>query len=361
MRGRRNRWTPGLAVLLAMTSAACSGGGGGPGGGTTSPTPPPPPVVAPPASPALVFTADFSPALPAPGPATRQEIFTTGVDGKAIQQLTHDGTEHFLPHFSPDGSKLLYTRFAVGGYGDPASILDVWVYDRASGAETQLTHTGRSVQGVWSPDGRQIGYGDFSNNTISIMNADGSSPRVIAPSSGNPDDRQWGDYLWSSDNWIYFSVAQDIDGCFKVRLDRIRPDGSQRTRITDGGPNCTPPGLEQSGEADPGISPDGKTIYSSRGLPRIVPGTANATVRHLFKFSSDPYTPGKVETDLSQAAKADCIAGVPKVSPGGDRIALFLFCPSDPEHAGVTLTDPDGSAFTFVTRGFGPDWNPAAR
>ncbi len=53
-------------------------------------------------------------------------------------------------------------------------------------------------------------------------------------------------------------------------------------------------------------------------------------VRHLFKFSSDPYAPGKVEVDLSLAAKADCIAGVPKVSPAGDRVALFLFCAADP-------------------------------
>jgi Tol biopolymer transport system component len=348
---RHNRMRQGLGLLLAAALAGC---GGGSDGEAPSPTPSP-------SAPALVFTGDVSPTLPAPGPSSRQEVFTADADGKNIQQLTHDGREHFLPHFSPDGSKILYTLFSVGGYGDPHAVMDLVVYDRASGAETQLTHTGSSVQGVWSPDGRQIAYGDFSNNTISVMNADGSSPRVVARSAGTPDDRQWGDYLWSSDNWLYFSVAQDIDGCFKVRLDRMRPDGAERTRITDGGPNCTPPGLEQSGEADPGISPDGKTIYSSRGLPLIVPGTTSATVRHLYRFSSEPFAPGKVETDLSLPAKTDCVAGVPKVSPGGDRIALFLLCPTDPAHAGVTLTDAKGSAFTFVVRGFGPDWNPAVR
>ena len=141
----------------------------------------------------------------------------------------------------------------------------------------------------------------------------------------------------------------------------MRPDGSGRVPITDGGPHCTPAGLEQSGDADPGISPDGTTLYSSRGLPVTVSGTAGMTVRHLYRFSSAPFTPGKVETDLSLPAHADCVAGVPKVSPAGDRVALFLFCRADPARAGVTLTTPGGATWTFVAPGFAPDWNPAAR
>lgn len=266
-----------------------------------------------------------------------------------------------MPHFSPDGSRLLYTKFARGGFGSPDAVTDIVVFDRASATETRLTTSGNAIQAIWSPNGRQIAYGVYSNDALWLMNADGSAARVIARPSGAPDDIQWGDYLWSSDNWIYFTVAQNIGGCAKVRIDRIRPDGTGRAKITDGGPACTPAGLEQSGDADPGISPDGRTIYSSRGLPVTVPGHPEMTVRHLYKFSSDPYVLGKAEADLSLGALADCIAGVPKVSPAGNRIAFFLFCAADPERAGITLTDEAGARFTFVAPGFAPDWNPAAR
>jgi len=344
------------ATLLVTLVASC--GGDAPNSPLPVPTPPPTstpvPDPTPLANPALVFTGDTF-----PSPTSRQEVYTIEADGSGRTQLTSDGYGKFLPHFSPDGKKLLYTKFFRGGYGAPDAITDVVVLDRATGRETQLTRSGRAIQPVWSPDGRRIAYGAFTNDALSVMNADGSAPRVIAFPSGAPDDRQWGDYLWSSDDWIYFTVAQSIDGCFKVRIDRIRPDGRDRTRITDGGPHCTPAGREQSGDADPGISPDGRTLYSSRGLPIAVLGHPAMTVRHLYAVSSDPFTPGKIETDLSLGATTDCISGVPKVSPAGDRIALFLFCPNDPR-AGITLTDPAGTRYDFVAPGFGADWNPAA-
>jgi hypothetical protein len=152
-----------------------------------------------------------------------------------------------------------------------------------------------------------------------------------------------------------------VDSCYKVRIDRMRPDGTGRVAITDGGPNCTPTGLEQSGDADPGITPDGKTLYSSRGLPVTVPGDPARTLRHLYRFSSDPFVPGKVETDLSGPTKPDCVAGVPKVSPGGAEVSLFLYCPTDTAHAGVVTTDVNGATYQFVAPGFGADWNPVYR
>ncbi|MFA6219810.1 MAG: hypothetical protein WC692_08530 [Erythrobacter sp.] len=324
-----------------------------------APAPTPIPTSTPPNGqppPDLIFTGDG-----VQSPTSRQELFTIYQDGSARTQLSSDGLNHFLPHYSPDGRRIAYTKFFRGGYGSADAITDVVVYDVASRIETRLTNLDNGWQPVWSPDGTRIAFGTNSGSELRLMNADGSGQRLVGRPGGSPDDLQWGDWLWSSDNWIYFVVVQRIDGCFKTRIDRIRPDGSGRVRITDGGPNCTPDGFEQSGDADPAISPDGRTIYSSRGLPLRVPGQPDATVRHLYRFSSDPYTVDKVETDLSLPAKADCIAGVPKVSPRGARIAFFLFCPSDPARIGITLTDPDGTAFTFITPGFGPDWHPTAR
>lgn len=292
-----------------------------------------------------------------PGGGTVQEIFTVNLDGSHLRQITHDGLNKFLPHFSPGGTHLLYTKFFKGQYGDPEPQTDIVVYDFASAQETRLTNTGTGFQPVWSPDGQQIAFGSYNGVSLWIMNADGSNPRSLGRPSGAMDDLRWGDFAWSSDNWILFVVAQNTNNCFKVRLDKIRPDGTARTQVTDGGSNCSPSGREPYGDADPGFSADGRTIYSSRGLSPLL-ATPNGTIRHLYSFSSDAWTPGKVETDLSLPSRPDCIAGVPKASFDNTRVLVFLFCPAAPQHAGVTVTDTAGSYWNFVAGGFGADWNP---
>lgn len=326
------------------SSGSTSGGGAGSSGG------PPPP------EPALVLTG---PSVAAPD--GKQEIYYGQADGSGLTQLTADGRPKFLVHFSPDGRTLLYTKFTRGGYRSADMQSEVAVFERATGVETMLTSGGNWLGPVRSPDGRTIAYTTFDTDALWLMNSDGSDKRVVARVSGRPDDRHMSDFLWSRDNWIYFTVEQHIDGCFKVRIDRIRPDGSERTQITDGGPHCTPAGFEQSGDSDPGISPDGLTLYSSRGLPRSVPGHPELTVRHLIRTDTSPWFPGKPESDLSLGAMEDCIAGVPKVSWDSVRVALFQFCPDRPEQIGVWMTDPLGSRYRYLFPGFAPDWNPLVR
>ncbi len=340
-----------IVVLSQVASlaflAGCSGSGG-----TDQPHA---------ATPQMVFMMPANDGVVPPGPDNIPwEIAVMNLDGSGRRQLTSDGKFHFLPHFSPDGSKIVYTKYAHGGYGDPNAQPDVFVYDLATAQETQLTHTRDAVQPVWSPDGRRIAYLTYRNSSLWIMHADGSHPTLLGQPSGALDDLTWGDLAWSSDDWILFSVAQNTQNCFKVRLDKIRPDGTARTQVTDGGPNCTPPGMEQSGDADPGFSADGKTIFSSRGFPVPPAGTTSGTERKLFAFSSDAWFPGKPETDLSLPSEPSCIEGVPKGSPDGKQVLLYRICfDTGSPKGGIYLTDTAGSYRTFVTQGFGPDWNPA--
>jgi Tol biopolymer transport system component len=317
----------------------------------------------------MTFTGDGGAPL-APGPGETYEVAVMNLDGTLREQLTNDGTFKFLPHFSPDGTRLVYTKYAAGGYGSPDAQADVAVFDLATRKETMLTTGGGNVQGTWSPDGTRIAYlggtavagQGIQVNAMWVVGADGSSPQKIAAPAGTPDDMTWGDIAWSTENWILFSVAQTTNGCFKVRTDKILPDGTSRTQVSDGGPNCTPAGMEQSGDADPGWSHDGTTIYSSRGFPVSPPGAPGATERKLYAFSSDAWYSGKPETDLSLPSQPDCIEGVPKGSPDGTRILLFRACfqpDGMPDQPGIYVTDTAGSYRTFITAGFGPDWNPS--
>ena len=332
-----------LSLLPLLPLIAC-------GGGTTTAT-----SAASAGKPQMVFEGPG-----VPGSTSVQEISTGYLDGSNIVQITHDGLNEFLPHFSPDGTRLVYTKFLTGEYGDPTPVTDSYLYTFATAAETRLTTMGDAFQATWSPNGQQIAFGTYNGTGLYLMNPDGTGQQFIAGPSGALDDQRWNDFAWSSDNWIVFAVGQNTNNCFKVRLDKIRPDGTSRTQVTDGGPNCTPPGMEQYGDSDPGWSADGQTIYSSRGLSPL-PADPTQTLRHLYSFSSDAYTPGKVETDLSLADQPNCKAGVPKGSPDGTQILLFLFCPSDPQQVGVTLTNTTGTTWTFVTPGFGPDWNPTTQ
>jgi Repeat of unknown function (DUF5648)/WD40-like Beta Propeller Repeat len=244
-----------------------------------------------------------------PSPSAIYEIAVMNLDGSGFRQLTDDGKMKMLPHFSPDATKIAYTKYSVGSYADPHAVMDIAIYDVASGTEKVITHDGFDANATWSPDGRRVAYINATQASIWTIEADGSNPVRVANARGTADDKAWGDLAWSRDNWLLFTVGQTVNGCFKVRTDKIRPDGSQRTQVSDGGPNCTPAGLEQSGDADPGFSADGTNIYSSRGFPVPPAGLpSGAVMRKLFAFASDAWYPGKPEMDLSLPSEPACMA-----------------------------------------------------
>lgn len=290
---------------------------------------------------------------------TAYELLTSNLDGTNRRQLTRDGKNKFLPHFSPDGTRLVYTRYGSGSFGQAGARSDIAILYLSSGREVVVTQTGEEEQPVWSADGTRIAW--LSRNALKVMQTDGSGARTIASASGAPNDLRWSDPAWSSDDWIAFAVTQvDANGCLKTRIDKIRPDGSSRTQVTDGGSNCTVSGFEASGDAQPAFSADGKTLYVSRGFPRSPAGAASPlTERRIVAVSSGPWFAGKPETDLSLAAEPSCVEGLPKGSPDGKRLLVYRACYGPSAVNGIFVTDTTGSYRTQVAEGFGADWNPA--
>jgi Tol biopolymer transport system component len=310
-------------------------------------------------SPQIVFMTPVGSAL-VPGPGAIYEIAVINLDGSGFRQLTNDGKFKFLPRYSPDGTRLVYAKYSAGQYGSPDAAYDLAVYDLARGAETVITNDGHAQWATWSPDGSRISYlTQLQGGTLWTIAPDGSNPQKVASPSGAINDLQWGDPSWSMDDWILFVVLQNVNGCVKVRIDKIRPDGSSRTQVTDGGPNCSVAGAEPSGDADPGWSADSKTIYSSLGFPVPPANGPGATERKLYAVSSDAWYPGKPETDLSLPSEPSCIEGVPRGSPDGQHILLFRLCfDTATPKGGIYVTDTAGSYRTFITPGFGADWAP---
>ena len=303
-------------------------------------------------------------------PGSPFEVAVMNLDGTGFKQLTNDGTQKFLPHFSPDGTKIVYTKFQVGGYGSPDAQTDVYSYDLASDKETRVTSGGTNGYGTWSPDGTRIAYlhnaalgGPMGSTTIMTIGVDGSNPQTVGVASGDQSDLLWADLAWSKQNWILFVVGQNQNGTFcKARIDKIRPDGSSRTKVSDGGPSCTPPGKEAIGDSDPGWSSDGRTIYSGRGVSISPTGAPSGSARKLYALSSDAWYSGKAEQDLSLPSEPNCIEGAPKGSPDGKRILLVRVCfDTGKPVGGIYVTDTTGSYRTLVTQGSGPDWNPVAK
>ena len=291
-----------------------------------------------PAQPQMVFTAGTSLATNA-----GDQVFVMNLDGTDRRQITQSGNqENFLPHFSPDGTKLTYTRFMTGSYTEGAAMQsvwdsDVWTYDFATGIETNLTLSPgiEDAYPVWSPDGSRIAYVHAVSGTlpsVHVMNADGSNDRLVV--QGTDAWKCCTDIAWSSNDWLISVILDDSSpACVRSRIDKFRPDGTGIVQVTQGGPNCSDvsAGYETAGDADPGFSADGQTIYSSRGFPKSPPGAPASmpplTERKLYGFSkSDPWYAGKPESDLSLPSQPDCIEGVPRGSPDGTRVLLFRAC-----------------------------------
>jgi len=105
------------------------------------------------------------------------EIWVVSADGSSRTQLTNDNYGDLSPHWSPDGSKIVFSSNRGGNY-------DIWVMNADGSGMTRLTTSSAGDYApAWSADGSKIAfvsYRDGNEKRLYVMNADGSDQHKVS-------------------------------------------------------------------------------------------------------------------------------------------------------------------------------------
>ena len=172
----------------------------------------------------------FSSNAPSTSRATIFDIFEIDVDTGESSALTDGTARSREPVWSPDGALLAFSSDK-----DSPGEREIWLIAMNTGSRTpeKITDAANSsFAPTFSPNSAQIAF--ISNrggdNDVFVMNADGTSERLISTDDNGIDDR---DPAWSPDgNWIL--VSSDRSGGPNLQLWLVRPDGSDWTPVTEG-------------------------------------------------------------------------------------------------------------------------------
>jgi uncharacterized repeat protein (TIGR01451 family) len=113
--------------------------------------------------------------------AATTDIYTMNTDGTGLTRITTDAAPDVQPTFSPDGTKIAFTRQFAG----PPANWDIFVKNAdGTGAETNLTNTPTTFDGYpsWAPNNSKIAFAtNRVGNQFDIwtMNPNGTSPAVV--------------------------------------------------------------------------------------------------------------------------------------------------------------------------------------
>lgn len=207
------------------------------------------------------------------------DLWTVGADGKSPEVLlacTSPCVYLDDPAWSPDGTKVLYSRVSDDGHGNSIGTLEtVTVADQAVEVLLMAAPDGFYAGPRWSPDGASVVLEEVHMVSPKLdSEIDGVTLTVIDVASPRHGQRSLTDPAlfaatadWSGDgNLIVFSALPDPDAS-APDLFTIAPDGSGLARLTTL--------ADQGGAAfEPAWSVDGSHVYFVRTTPEGRTGLA---------------------------------------------------------------------------------------
>lgn len=240
------------------------------------------------------------------------DIYSINGDGSGFINLTNrPASNDRNPHWSPDGSKIVFESDREGFY-------KIYTMNSDGSQQTRVTAAGgvhRSPR--WSPDGTRIAFvsaRDEGNNEIYVINADGTNEIRLTRDTDDDSDPNW------SPDGTRIAYTANVGGNLDIRI--VATDGSGQIGDIS---NATP-----TQELQPAWSPDGSYLIGTT--------TAGGDLE-IFRADAD----GSNVVNLTDHPSAD---NFPSFSPDGTRIVF------DSDRGGQTdvyTMNPDGSGLINVT------------
>jgi Tol biopolymer transport system component len=266
------------------------------------------------------------------------EIWVMNADGSDQKQLTFTSNSSGAPSWSPDGSRILFTRWWLVGSDLRSGLFRM----KSDGSEvTCLDSIPDAYYGSPhdSPDGTRIvceRSGPSGSREVWLLNADGSSPMNLTPGGERGASPEW-----SPDGTRILYSRETAIGW---RIYTMKPDGTDTLKVLE-------TGVANSNQYQPSWSPDGASIVYVDD--------------HGVHTATDFSWIDIVNADGSNARPLTPLTNGIRSEPCWSRDGLRIAYRDDIFPADIFSMDPDGSDVINVSRYPGahdisPDWGPAA-
>jgi Tol biopolymer transport system component len=158
-------------------------------------------------------------------------IYVMRANGEKLRRLTHPRPplSDYKPRFSPDGTRLLFSRARGTADGAPAALFSVRL--DGTGLHRLTSYSLHVDDSDWSPDGKRIVVEGYPNpnayGDIYALDATGGGPVNLTQ---NPAGQAGSaDPTWSPDGTkILFLDNRVVNGVPRTGLATMNPDGSHR-------------------------------------------------------------------------------------------------------------------------------------
>ncbi len=261
------------------------------------------------------------------------DLYGIQADGTAEVRLTSTAATDSYPDWSPDGSRIAFTRM------DASYDFDLFVMD-ADGSNVSRVTSGApdDMHPAWSPDGSRLAFTrSVSNSTrIFTIDADGSNLTQLTTATGTTGDQY---PTWSPDG---SKIAFMRGNSTRTSIYVMGADGSNPTRRTP-----TTGMFSDAIAAEPDWSPDGTEIAFSL-----------IAFRGTDTIDESIYTVHPSGTGLHRIYEGSRQVFHPSWSPDGSQLVFARAFEAGSYELGLVNADGSGAAFLYHQLGEDPDWNP---